>query len=75
MGHGEFVRALRCTMLVGAARADATPAELVGLRDLVAPDSTFRAAVAAGRWDEAEQLVHDVMPPGWEPRPEWRVAD
>lgn len=72
MGLAEFTRGLRCTMLLGAARAEARGDRLVALRELEQP---LRAAVEAGDWDEAERLIRSVMPEGWEPPVEWQVAD
>lgn len=72
MDLGEFTRGLRCTMLLGAARAEARGDRLVALRELEHP---LRAAVEVGDWDEAERLIRGVMPDGWESPVEWQVPD
>lgn len=68
----ELGRALSMVMYLGAARADATPAQLAQLRDAIEP---LKAHIKRGEYAHAKLLVREIMGDGWVPGPEWRLAD
>lgn len=68
------------TMLMGAALHDATPEQVARLREEAKPlvhglterDDAGRYLVD---WADVEAKVREIMPPGWGPSEEWKLAD
>ncbi|EWT05055.1 hypothetical protein N864_07585 [Intrasporangium chromatireducens Q5-1] len=65
-----LAESLRLVLLVGAARADATPEQLDALRDRI-PEAMRGRYVSTGDETEVRAVLLDVMGRDWKPSGEW----